>query len=225
MRVLKKISSVGISSLVLSLLFVSTSFAHVVVKPGEALTSTYTTFSVSVPNEREVPTTEIKLIIPAEIASVTPTVKQGWTITTEQAEAPEEDSHADTRVDSITWSAGSIPEGQRDDFTFSAKTPAEQGELVWKAYQVYADGTTIAWDKSQDDQPKKADGSPDFSTSGPFSVTQIVSSASADNNEQSVVQSADISATQKKANRALYVAIAATVVAFIALIIATKPKK
>lgn len=149
-----------------------TASAHVVVKPGDVTTGSFQTFTMGVPNEKGGAVVAVKLVIPENVSSVTPTVKQGWTITTEKTGEGEA-----AVVKSITWSGGSIGTGLRDDFTFSAKTPDQVGELQWKAYETYDSGLTVAWDKTAAEQPKKADGSPDFSKSGPFSVTKVAGKA------------------------------------------------
>lgn len=116
----------------LLLLIATTASAHVSVKPAQVGIASYQTFTVSVPVEKNIPTTAIRLVIPVGLESVTPYVKPGWKITSDGKE--------------LVWSGGSIPAGHRDDFLFSAKTPAVEATLVWKAYQTYADGTIVAWD-------------------------------------------------------------------------------
>lgn len=199
-----------------TVVFAPLASAHVTVKPAEVIPAGYVTFTVSVPNERSLSTTAVRLLVPDGLQYVTPSVKSGWTITTATNNTEQVDGHNDVGVKEILWTGGDIPQGQRDDFTFSAKVPAEATELTWKAYQTYADGTIVAWDKSDDDQSKKADGSPDFSNSGPFSVTAVKEAAEADT---AVVESND-----KTAERALYVAIAAAVVALLSLVLATRPQ-
>lgn len=162
--------------------FVNPVMAHVTVKPAEVGVGKYQTFNVSVPNEKQVATTGVRLVIPAGLEHVSPNVKPGWNVrivkagesmkgpvlnTGEVAPDPE-------TVTEIVWTGGSIPEGQRDDFFFSAKTPADAGELKWMAYQTYADGVTVAWDLDKNAQPKDASGVDDFSASGPYSVTKVV---------------------------------------------------
>lgn len=156
--------SVGLVASVLS----STAAAHVVVKPAEAPVASFQTFTVSVPSERDLPTTEVKLVLPKELKHVSPTVKQGWQIDVEK-----EGDGEMAQIVSLTWSGSEVPADFRDDFTFSAQTPSKPADLQWRAYQTYEDGQVVAWDLAKDKQPKKADGSPDFSTSGPFSVTSI----------------------------------------------------
>lgn len=215
----KKILKSCLAGIVASILVVSPISAHVTVRPAEVNTATYVTFTVSVPNEKDIPTTEIKLLLPDNISSVTPTVKSGWRITAETSDESEEAGHAGAKVTSITWSGGSIPQGQRDEFTFSAKTPDGTGELVWKAYQTYADGTVVAWDRPEEDQPKSADGSPDFSTAGPFSVTRVLDARSADSNN---TEQADVGSFDRFT---LYISIAALAVSFVSLALATRPKQ
>jgi uncharacterized protein YcnI len=123
-----------------TLLFSSISaFAHVVVKPDIVKPATYQMFTVNVPNEKDIATNKVRLVLPEGIESVSVTNKIGWTanIVKEGDKAKE-----------IEWSGGTIPKDFRDEFSFSAKTPAKEGELAWKAYQTYQDGTIVSWDQS-----------------------------------------------------------------------------
>jgi len=155
--------------------------AHVTVKPEEVGIGKYQTFTVSVPNEKESQTTELRLIIPQGLEHVSPNSKPGWSIeikrfgvsmkgeilnTGEKAPDPE-------TVTELIWTGGSIPQGQRDEFLFSAKTPVSEGELIWKAYQTYADGEIVAWDQDPK-APKPTDEVTDEHGSNPFSVTKVV---------------------------------------------------
>lgn len=136
--------------------------AHVIVTPGQTGVGEELTFNVSVPNEKEVAVTNLKLDIPEGVTDVTPTSKDGWTITTEKS------SGSDAEVTSITWADGTIPVGQRQDFSFSAQAPAKATDLDWKAYQTYADGLVVHWDQ-------KPAGSDDATgDAGPYSVTKVV---------------------------------------------------
>jgi uncharacterized protein YcnI len=181
-------------------------FAHIVVKPGDALTSSFQTFSMSVPNEKDSPVVDVKLLIPDSLQFVAPTVKTGWTIKVEKEGAGEE-----AKVKSITWSAGSIPADFRDDFTFSAKTPDNAGDLQWKAFQTYQDGTTVSWDKD----PSSVMGDNDAAPSGPFSVTKVAA------------DTADATPARKEkndSNFALPLGITALALSIVALGVATRKK-
>lgn len=150
----------ALGTLVIVLMIPATAAAHVAVKPAQVSTASYQTFTTSVPNEKDIAVTSVRLAIPLGLADITPTVKPGWTIDALKNEST---------TTEITWSGGAIPAGQRDDFTFSAQAPAKPTTLQWKAYQTYEDGTTVAWDQ------KPAIGSDDDSgNSGPYSQTKVV---------------------------------------------------
>ena len=172
---------------VTALLIVSPVSAHVSVKPAEVGVGKYQTFNVSVPVEKDVATTGVRLIIPAGLEHVSPNVKPGWDVEIKKAGTSMKGSILNTgapapdpeSVIEIIWTGGLIPKGMRDDFYFSAKAPVETGALKWMAYQIYADGTEVAWDLDSGSTTKTADGKEDFSTSGPYSVTEVVNDLAA----------------------------------------------
>ena len=190
---------------------VDVTLAHVVVKPGEVATATYQVFTVSVPNEKDISTVSVKVVIPEGMQSVTPTNKPGWTVATEK-----NSTNDGASVASITWSGGEIADGLRDEFTFSAKTPDEATEMQWKAYQTYADGTVVSWDQTEDDN---AHG--EGTTSGPLSVTNVVADVEASSGESDAV----VADAQASADRALYVAVIGVVLGLVAVFLATQKSK
>lgn len=189
--------------------------AHVVVNPAEVETGAFQTFTVSVPNEKETNATiDVKLEIPPGLEHVSPTIKPGWNINVEKQGTGEE-----AVVKSISWSGGSVGAGFRDDFSFSAKAPETATELRWNAYQTYDDGLVVSWNVEEGEQPKKADGSPDFSTSGPFSVTKVVSSLSTSATSDAT---ATTNSSSNSSNQATITAVAALIISLIALALSTK---
>lgn len=169
--------------------------AHVVVTPKTVAPASYVTFNVSVPNERDVATTEVELLIPASLGSVKPTVNGDWQVTV----AKEGDN-----VESITW-RGSIPVDQRADLTFSAQAPASATTLDWKAYQTYQDGVVVKWDQTPTDTSET-----------PFSVTKVADAeASGDRVERA----------QSTANMALVVSVAAIVISVGSLFVGRRKSK
>ena len=144
------------------ILLPAAAFAHVVVTPKEASTAQRLIFNVSVPNEKAVAVTNLKLLIPDGITDVIPTSKDGWNITTTK--------NTDGEVATINW-AGTIPTGERQDFSFSAQAPALATELDWKAYQTYADDSTVHWDQAPTSNHESEDA-------GPYSVTKITNTPS-----------------------------------------------
>jgi uncharacterized protein YcnI len=185
--------------------------AHVVVKPNKAQTGAFETFTVSVPNEKDIPNTAIKLEIPDSLEFVTPSVKDGWTVETEKTGEGES-----AKTKSITWSGGSLPAHFRDDFTFSAKLPAKATDLRWNAYQTFEDGTVTSWNLAEDKQPKKEDGSPDFSKSGPFSVTKVSSETEHESHEATSTNAGN------KAETATVLAAMTAGISLVALFFATR---
>lgn len=161
---MKRIAAIVSMSMALVVALPSVAWAHVVVTPAEASTASRTTFNVSVPNEKEIAVTGLRVVVPAGMESVTPTVKPGWTISTTKDDKK--------NVTEIKWEGGSIPTEQRDDFTFRALVPAKEGELIWKAYQTYADGTIASWDQKPAEEGSGHNG--EKSDKGPYSVTKII---------------------------------------------------
>lgn len=118
--------------------------AHVEVMPEEVVVAVRQDFTTGVPNEKDIPTTQVRLVIPAGLESVTPYVKPGWEIETKKTGEGE-----DALVTEIIWSGGEIGVGLRDSFVFRAMIPSEATTLVWKAYQTYSDGTVVSWDQEE----------------------------------------------------------------------------
>ena len=184
-----------------------TASAHVVVKPAQVEPAAFQSFSVGVPNEKEVPTIKVRLLIPDGVKYVTPNVKPGWTV-----ETVEEGDGEAAKVKEIVWSGGEVPVGQRDDFAFSLQAPAEATTIEWKAYQTYADGAEVAWDQSPDGGHGEEGGD-----KGPFSKTEVSEkpAAAATGNEKS----------DTSANIAIVLAVASLVLSAVALTRQPKAKK
>ncbi len=172
-----------LKTIIFSLLFLTLSVsrisAHVTVKPAEVGVGSWSVFTVAVPVEKEISTTEIKLEIPKGLKHVTPNVKPGWKISVNN-----QGSGEDSVVTEIIWSGGSIPQGQRDEFVFSAQVPTTVQDLNWKAYQTYADKSVVAW--SEDPKTLKDDHG--FEKLGPYSVTKVVDDLRDSSSEAAVVE-------------------------------------
>lgn len=154
---------VSLVSFLIFLISAAAVSAHVVVRPEEVVIGDRTDFTVGVPNEKDIPTTSVRLIIPESLKSVTPYVKPGWEI-----ELKKTGSGEDKRITEIMWKGGSIGTDLRDSFTFRALTPTEPTNLIWKAYQTYSDGTMVSWDQDSENS-----GQEEEINSGPASKTQV----------------------------------------------------
>jgi uncharacterized protein YcnI len=112
----------------------SLAMAHVSVRPRESKSGAEEQYTVRVPTEGAVATTQVVLDIPADVTvlEVLPaenatfeTVKQG------------------DRITSITWRKA-IPPKASAEFAFRARNPAAT-EIAWKAHQYFSDGTVADW--------------------------------------------------------------------------------
>jgi uncharacterized protein YcnI len=146
-------------AVVVAMLGAGVASAHVTIKPNQVGVGAFQTFTVGVPNEKDIVVTGVRLVMPSGLGEVSVTVKPGWTVQTQKS---------GDEVTEISWSGGSIPAEQRDDFTFSAQAPADPTDLQWKAYQTYEDGTVVSWDQDPAVSKDAVDNK------GPFSVTNVV---------------------------------------------------
>lgn len=152
-------------------LFPLAASAQAVVTPSEAAAGSFRTFTLSVPAEKLLGLIHVRLVVPAGVLHVTPTVKQGWRISTTKDGAG--------NVTEVNWTGGRIPAGQRDEFSFSAQVPETVTTLTWKIYETYTDGSIISWDADpRAAQPADKYGAADFSKVGPYSETRILSDIS-----------------------------------------------
>ena len=119
----------------------SVAWAHVRVLPEEVPADSFEVFTVRVPTEREVPTTEVRVEVPEgfTVSRVEPI--PGWDYEFEEEEGI---------VRSITWSGGEIGETEFQQFDIQGRTPAEPGEYPWNAFQTYEDGEVVEWTGPED---------------------------------------------------------------------------
>ena len=85
------------------------------------------------------------------------------------------------KITEITWTGGSIPAGQRDDFFFSAQVPAKESSIQWKAYQTYENGDVVSWDQNPADLKNMTDDEKEEAEKtgkGPYSETAIINDLS-----------------------------------------------
>ena len=153
-------------------------WAHVVVSPEKVTAGDYETLTVSVPTEKEIPTTKIRVEVPEGflLSGVQPV--PGW------EHAFEEDGGV---VTAVTFSSGEIRPREFQQFLLQAQAPEEPGEYPWKAFQTYEDGSVVKWA-----------GPPD--SEEPASVIEVVSGGS--EHPQSSPQPSEASASQKAGGEA-----------------------
>jgi uncharacterized protein YcnI len=153
-------------------------WAHVVVSPEEVKAGDYETLTVSVPTEKEIPTTKIRVEVPEGflLSGVQPV--PGWEHTFQ------EDGGV---VRAVTFSGGEIRPQEFQQFLLQAQAPEEPGKYPWKAGQTYEDGSVVEWT-----------GPPD--SEEPASVIEVVSSTS--EQSQSSPKPSEASVPQKAGGEA-----------------------
>ena len=135
---MKRLSFVvgGILSVGAMLAVSAPAWAHVVVSPEVVTAGDYETLTVSVPTEKEIPTTKIRVVVPEGflLSGVQPVA--GWEHTFE------EDGGV---VRAVTFSGGEIRPQEFQQFLLQAQAPDKPGEYPWKAFQTYEDGSVVEW--------------------------------------------------------------------------------
>ena len=114
---------------------VSIASAHVTVWPRASNAGAHEKYTVRVPTEGTVATTSIELSIPNNVTFVSVGVAAGHTYELKKSEG---------RVIGIVWSMKVNP-GEFAEFAFMVRNPKEGKEIVWKATQRFADGTSTQW--------------------------------------------------------------------------------
>jgi uncharacterized protein YcnI len=115
--------------------------AHVVVLPSDDVTRTpacsFTKFVVRVPTEKPIPTTGLRVIIPAGVTVIGVQPKAGgWKAAFEEQKG---------RVVAIVWTGGQIAPREFDEFAFLAAGPHQAATVSWDALQTYSDGSVVRW--------------------------------------------------------------------------------
>ncbi|BBI32179.1 YcnI family copper-binding membrane protein [Cohnella abietis] len=134
--------------LLFSIGFAGLASAHVTVQPKEVPAGSYQVFTVRVPSEKDSATTSVKLAIPDNVAVSRIEPKPDWTYEIEKG--------AENKFVSVTWKATGSGLGATEfgEFRVQGKVADDAKELVWKAYQTYADGEVVEWTGAADaDKP------------------------------------------------------------------------
>ncbi|HKA93908.1 MAG TPA: YcnI family protein [Acidimicrobiia bacterium] len=127
--------------------------AHVEVDPGSVPKGSTSSFSFSVPTEKDnASTVSVEVTFPADhpIPNVSVLVKGGWAFTVEKAPLPKpiktEFGEVTEAVSKITWTGGQIPPDGYDLFTVrGGPLPKNVNQLEFKASQTYSDGEVVQW--------------------------------------------------------------------------------
>ena len=188
---------VAVMSAFLTLAVASVASAHVRVLPEEVPADSFEVFTVRVPTEKDVPTTEVRVEVPEgfEISRVEPV--PGWNYDLEEAAG---------LVGAITWSGGEIGETEFQQFDVQGRTPQETGDYPWRALQTYEDGSVVEWVGPEDSEV-------------PASVVRVVEGGPTDSATQEFEASSSTGATTPlAAYGGLGLGVVALIVALVSLL-------
>jgi len=125
----------------LTLAAAGTANAHVVVSPEEVPADEFEKLVVSVPTEKDIPTTGVRVEVPEGFTVLGVQPVPGWNYQFEEEAGV---------IRAITWSGGEIRPQEFQEYAFQARTPDESGEFAWNAYQTYEDGSVVEWTGPED---------------------------------------------------------------------------
>jgi len=123
--------------------FAVEAFAHVSLNPRQGISGTHhVAFSVRAPVEKDIPTVELKIVIPPEWKDAGGQVDRVeldplWDVSVERDE--------DNWIKSVTWSGAEAPDFSFIQFNLIITLPKLTGMQEIKAYQKYSDGSVVAW--------------------------------------------------------------------------------
>jgi len=134
-----------------ALLTASAVDAHVTIWPQESKAGAGERYTVRVPTEGKVTTTEVELEVPADVRVSGVLIGAGFTY---------EFRRDGDRIVAVTWKQDIKP-SEYAEFVFFAVNPKTAGPVAWRVHQRYQDGTSADWTGVEGDRR-------------PASVTRIV---------------------------------------------------
>jgi len=123
--------------------FAAEALAHVSLNPRQGISGTHhVAFTVRAPVEKDIPTVELKIVIPPEWKDAGGQVDKVeldplWDVSVEKDE--------DDWIKSVTWSGAEAPDFSFIQFNLIITLPKLTGVQQIKAYQKYSDGSVVAW--------------------------------------------------------------------------------
>jgi uncharacterized protein YcnI len=110
--------------------------AHAVIQPSASRPADLQRYTLTVPNERNEPTVEVRLEVPDGIDFFLVEDKLGWQTHVEKRNG---------RTVAVVFDRGSIRPGFYDTFRFIAKNPVREGTIAWNVIQSYRGGEVVEW--------------------------------------------------------------------------------
>jgi uncharacterized protein YcnI len=129
---------VVLTSAFLTFAMAGAALAHIEVSPGQVPAGATETFTIEVPTEKEIPTTEVRLELPDGFEATGAEAPSGW--------------QGEVRGNALVWTGGEIPAAESEEFSFEATVPDEAGTFALDAIQTYEDGSTVEWTGAVDSE-------------------------------------------------------------------------
>lgn len=126
------------TSVFLTFALAGVALAHVEISPDQVSAGATETFTVEVPTEKEVPTTEVRLELPDGFEAAGAEAPSGW--------------RGEVRDNALVWTGGEIPVASSEGFSFEATAPEEAGRFALGAIQTYGDGSVVEWTGGADSE-------------------------------------------------------------------------
>ena len=123
-------------SLLISL--AATAWGHSDLDPRQSIPNKWETYTLNVPTETEVPTVQVRLLVPREFEIEMLEHSQVWHITRTRDERG--------YIREVSWSGSTIPPQTFAEFRLLVRNPTAPGTYVWKIEQYYQDGTVASWE-------------------------------------------------------------------------------
>jgi len=113
-------------------------WGHSDLDPRQSIPNKWETYTLNVPTETEVPTVQVRLLVPRECEIEMIEHSQAWQI----AKSRDERGY----IRDVTWSGSSIPPQTFAEFKLLVRNPATPGTYLWKIEQYYQDGNIATWE-------------------------------------------------------------------------------
>jgi uncharacterized protein YcnI len=120
------------------LILTPTAWGHSDLDPRQSIPNKWETYTLNVPTETEVPTVQVRLLVPRECEIEMIEHSQVWQI----AKSRDERGY----IRDVTWSGSSIPPQTFAEFKLLVRNPATPGTYLWKIEQYYQDGNVATWE-------------------------------------------------------------------------------
>ena len=128
----------------------ATAWGHSDLDPRQSIPNKWETYTLNVPTETEVPTVQVRLLVPRDFEIEMIEHSPLWQITRSRDERG--------YIREVTWSGSSIPPQTFAEFKLLVRNPTATGTSVWKIEQYYQDGNVATWEAQTQIVPQASVG-------------------------------------------------------------------